>query len=210
MPDPLQKLPNELCSLCIELVIDGEKAGALEVFMVSKRWQRFLIGTPSLWTSIYIQDGEDESARISTFLHLSKTHQLHLDIMAVDLPPETLQLVAENMFRVKSISIRPRVMDNTTFLTESWPLAASATLARLSNGLLPSDTKDVFCSGISLDNNGQLHYHPIAIQLALSRRENGRGNKSLTIPVHDMEKFHWIWVEFFERYVSFTRAFNSP
>jgi hypothetical protein len=165
MPDPLVVLPYELWILCISFAIGGQQSGPLELLMVSTRWATLLVNSPSLWTQIYIQNGEDEMGRISTFLHLSKGCSLHVDIMTVLPTITSLQLIAKNFSRVATISISPGASDNdTAFPTEQWIQAASNILSTLSNGRPPPDVKDNPCFGISLRESGQWHYRVILMQ----------------------------------------------
>src|SRR4051794_35443052 len=107
MPDPIEALPYEAWTLCILFAIDGQPSGPLQFTMVSTQWERLLCDAPPLWSHIYVQNGEDEMARISAFLHLSHDLPLHVDIMTVRPSIDCLQLVANHISRVATISIRP-------------------------------------------------------------------------------------------------------
>jgi hypothetical protein len=172
MPDPLQVLPNELWSLCIEFAIAGKLAGPLEYFMVSRDWGSALIDSPSLWTQIYIQNGEDEIARISTFLLLSKQSPLHVDVMT-ELPTvEGLRLVAEHISRVRTISIRPGASNTVESLqADQWKRAAAYVLESLSNGKLLSDVESPTCYGITIWDGSQWYYHVILMQFTVANTE---------------------------------------
>ena len=167
MPDPLHVLPYELWSLCIGFAIDGQQAGPLELIMVSKRWENLLLDSPSLWSQIYLQNGEDEMARISTFLHLSKSSPLHVDIMTVLPTMDSLQLIAENISRVGTISIRPGPAPDTKIAlhTKQWEQAASYIMATVFNGSLPSHAS---CLGVSLRESNQLNYHIILMEFTMA------------------------------------------
>jgi hypothetical protein len=179
MPDPLVVLPHELWSVCIAFAIGGQQAGPLELLMVSTRWATLLADTPSLWTQIYIRNGEDEIARTSAFLHLSKGCSLHVDIMTVLPTITSLQLIAENIFRVATISIRPGASDNNAvFPMEPWKRAASNILSTLSNNRLQPDVGDNSCFGIGFRENDQWYYRVILMQfttavMVTSSEQNG-------------------------------------
>jgi hypothetical protein len=165
MPDPLVVLPYELWLLCISFAIGGRLSGPLELLMVSSPWATLLLNSPSLWTQIYIQNGEDEMARIATFLYFSKRRSLHVDIMTVLPTIASLQLIAEDISRVATISIRPGELDNNAaFPAEQWKEAASNILSTLFNGRLPPDVEDNPCFGISFRENDQWYYHVILMQ----------------------------------------------
>jgi hypothetical protein len=172
MPDPLVVLPIELCTWFIAFAIDGLDAGPLELLVVSRRWARLLLDTPSLWNYIYIQNGEDEMARISIFLHFSKGCSLHVDIMTALPTMDSLHLIANHISRVSAISIRPSASDTGTSLhIERWKQTASRILAGLSNGSL--HVKDASCFGISLKENNELYYCIILMQFAIGHTING-------------------------------------
>jgi hypothetical protein len=179
MPDPLAALPYEIWTMCIAFAIGGQQAGPLELLMVSTRWATLLADTPSLWTQIYIQNGEDEMARIATFLYFSKRRSLHVDIMTVLPTIANLQLIAENISRVATVSIRPSASDsNTVFPMEQWKRAASNILSTLFNGRLPPDLQDDSCFGIGFWESGQWCYRVILMQfttavMVTSSEQNG-------------------------------------
>jgi len=165
MPDPLAVLPYELWSVCIAFAIGGQHSGPLELLMVSRRWARLLPVSPSLWTQIYIQNGEDEMARVTTFLHFSKRRSLHVDIMTVLPTIASLQLIAENISRVATISIRPGALDNNAaFPMEQWKRAASNILSTLFKSRLPPDVQDDSYFGISFRDNDKWRYRVILMR----------------------------------------------
>jgi hypothetical protein len=169
MPDPLRVLPNNLRSMCIEFAIAGTLAGPLDFIMVSRHWEHFLLNSPSLWTQIYIQNGEDELARISTFLHLSKQRKLHVDVMTVLRTVDSLRLVAEHISRVRTISIRPGASDTfTVFHSMLWRRTATYILDILSNGMQLSDVDAPACYGVTLRDNELFYYHAILIQFTVA------------------------------------------
>jgi hypothetical protein len=171
-------LPYEIWMWCIALSIDGRQAGPLELLNISRRWDRLLLDTPSLWNQIYIQNGEDEITRISIFLHLSKRCSLHVDILTPVSTMDSLHLIADNISRVTTISIRPGPLDTATALRmEQWNKATSRILAMLSNGLFASDVKNASCFGISLRENGQLYNCIVLMQFAMAATVNATDKK---------------------------------
>jgi hypothetical protein len=171
------------------LAIDGRQAGPLELLTVSRRWERLLLDTPSLWNQIYIQNGEDEIARISIFLHLSRKCSLHVDILTALLTMDHWQLITENMSRVATISIRPGVSDTITALhMEQWKQAASSTLARLFKGQLPSNINSTSCFGFSLRENGALYYSIISMKFTTANMvaSTDKQDRLTAIPLNRM------------------------
>jgi hypothetical protein len=161
--------------MCIAFAIDGQPFGPLEYLMVSKRWEKRLLETPSLWSQVYIQNGEDELARISAFLHLSRGHSLHVDIMIaipnmdsshlVAIPNmDSLQLIASEISRVATISIRPgATKDITSLYMEQWRRSTSYLLATIYSELPPpqvlSNMSHTQCPVLSLrENNRPFHW----------------------------------------------------
>jgi hypothetical protein len=171
MPDPLKVLPNELWSMCIELAIVGRLAGPLEFTTVSRHWEGVLVGSPSLWTQIYIQNGEDEMARVSTFLDLSKQCPLHVDVMTVLPAMDSLRLVAEHISRVRTIAIRPGASETVTAShAEQWRQTAASFLEILSNGMQLSDVESPACYGVTIWDDEELYYHVILMQFTVAAR----------------------------------------
>jgi len=159
MLDPLDALPYELWTVCIAFAIDGQEVGPLPFLAVSRRWERLLLETPTLWTQVYIQNGEDEIARISTFLHLSTGSSLHVEIMMPLPDMDCLQPIATHISRVATISIRPPSLSyrDTSLHMDQWEKAAACVLAKLSNGIVPSDVKQTSCLGVSLRQDYPLY-----------------------------------------------------
>jgi hypothetical protein len=171
MSDPLRKLPNELWSLCIKFAIIGRATGPLDFITVSRHWGSALLDSPSLWTQIYIQNGEDEMARISLFLHLSKQCQVHVDIMTVLPTVDSLRLVAEHISRVRTISIRPGASHSVTALhATQWKLAAAHILESLLNRLQLYDVESSACYGVTVLDDGQWCYHVILMEFTIAAR----------------------------------------
>jgi hypothetical protein len=171
MPDPLQALPTELWSLCIEFAIAGRLAGPLDFTMVSRSWESALLSSPLLWTQIYIQNSEDEIARITIFLHLSKQSPLHVDVMTVLPSVESLRLVAEHISRVRTISIRPGASNMAEALqVNHWKRAAAYVLESLSNGKLLSDVESPACYGIAIRDGSRWCYRVVLVQFIVAVR----------------------------------------
>lgn len=176
MPDPLHTLPNELWTLCVKIAIDGRSNGPLELIKVSKHWETLLISSPSLWTQIHLHNGEDEIARISTFLCLSRDSPLHLDIMAILPEMDGLRVIAQNVSRVKTVSIRPRAISNAEAILDmtQWKESASYTMATIFDRLPPSYVKNTLCLGMSLPDHGQLHYQIVYMSFIVSDHKQKR------------------------------------
>jgi hypothetical protein len=172
MTDPLDALPYEIWIWCMTFAVDGRKDGPLELLAVSRRWAGVLLDTPSLWNQIYIENGEDEMARIATFLRLSRGCSLHVDIMTALPNLDSVQLIVDHISRVSTISIRPSAADTVTALDmQLWEEAASRILGRLSNG--PVAVKDSSCFGISLRENQELYYCVVLMRFTMENTVKG-------------------------------------
>lgn len=187
MPDPLQFLPNELWNLCIQFAVDGQIDGPLRLIMVSKCWESHLLGSPSLWSRIYLQNGEDEMARITAFLHLSKDCRLHVDITTIFPNLDSVQLIAENISRVKHVIIRPSVLTRNS---EQWGRAASDILARLLRNSVPADIESTSCFGISHLKDEKMYYSIVVMQLTVRDWINISQDQNHTVPAGDVWKPH--------------------
>jgi hypothetical protein len=153
----------------MEFAIGGRLAGPLDFIMVSRYWRSALLNSPSLWTQIYIQNGEGEIARISTFLQVSKQCQLHIDIMTGFPSVISLRLVAEHISRVRTISIRPGPSDTfRTLQAEQWNRTAAHILDILSNGMQLSNVEPPECFGVTIWGDGQLYYRVILLQFTIA------------------------------------------
>jgi hypothetical protein len=186
----------------MEMAIGGQVNGPLEYMAVSTAWQRHLLDTPSFWTQIYILNTEDEMARISVFLHLSKESLLYVDVMTVLPTAGSMELISENISRVGEISIRPGSSNASSELyTEQWKQAASNHLARLSYNLLPSDLARTSCYGISLRENGHLYYRVVLVHLTLLNTErNYRPNIPALMDMFDTGTCFYMWEKHLARY----------
>lgn len=101
--DPIQRLPYDAWTECFKFSILDDSAGPLPYLAVSSHWCQALIGTPSLWTTIVIENGEDETARIHTFLHLSQSSLLDIIFKAsIDTLLATLEATATRIRSIKS------------------------------------------------------------------------------------------------------------
>jgi hypothetical protein len=195
MPDPLQVLPLELWISCIQLAIDGQRAGPLEFIMVSRQWGSAVLDSPVLWTQIHLQNEEDEMALVSTFLHLSKSSPLYVDIQTILPTTTSLELIAGHSYRIKTISIRPGASNTITALyTEQWELAASFTMTSLLNGLLPSDIKYTRCFGNTFRENDRWYYSVILMQFTIEER-----NRIVHVDSSDMQMSFCLWEEHITR-----------
>jgi hypothetical protein len=202
MPDPLQVLPLELWNRCIQLAIDGQRAGPLEFIMVSRRWQSILLDSPLLWSQIYLCNEEDEMALVFTFLHLSKMSPLHVDILTVLPTTSSLELIAMHSDRVRTISVRPGVSNNITALyMEQWKRSASFTLASLLNGLLPSNMKRTSCFGNTFCDNGEWYYSVILMHFTTETTVYER-NRIVHTSLADLQSSFCIWEEHIKRCVT--------
>jgi hypothetical protein len=83
--DIIEVLPPEIWQRCIAQACHGDRCMAilLKLTMVSRRWCQLLIGTPTLWANIHVNDADEDSlATIAVFLHLSCDVQLSLIVSA--------------------------------------------------------------------------------------------------------------------------------
>jgi hypothetical protein len=191
MPNPLQVLPTELWGLCMEFAIAGRVGGPLEFIMVSRDWGNALLDSPFLWTHIYIQNGEDEITRISTFLHLSKQCQLHIDVMTVLPNVDILRLLSEHVSRVTTISIRPGASGIFTALhAKQWRRAAAYVLEILSNGMQLCDLESPTCFGVIIWDGMSMYYHVILMQFTVVAR------------VAIMDELNHMWGDHLTKYAS--------
>ena len=104
--DPLVRLPYEMWLQCLSLAIHDFATGPLPYLAVSPDWSETILSSPILWTQITIDDGEDEEARVHTFLHLSAGQLLDVSC-TMDGPTQSLQLLAQNRMRIRSLVVDP-------------------------------------------------------------------------------------------------------
>src|SRR4051812_21037889 len=98
--DPLKRLPYEAWFQCIYTALSSIE-GPLPYLAVSAGWCRAIVDEPDLWTSIYV-GGEDEAARICTFLHLSQGHLLDITFLRLTNIEETFQVLMPHRQRIES------------------------------------------------------------------------------------------------------------
>jgi hypothetical protein len=104
--DPLVLLPYETWLKCLSLAIHDFATGPLAYLAVSPDWSETILNSPTLWTQIIIDDGEDEEARLHIFLHLSASQLLDVSCM-MDGPTQSMQLLAQNRMRIRSLVVEP-------------------------------------------------------------------------------------------------------
>jgi hypothetical protein len=204
MPDPLDVLPHEVWVLCILFAIDGQEEGPRKLLALCRRWNRHLLDTPSLWRQIFVQNGENENARISAFLRFSKGCSLHVEISTMPLNLEGLKCITDHSFRVATISIRPGASAIVTAShVEMWNRAVSYVLAMLGNGRLASDVTCTSCIGISLRENNQLYYRTFLMQFTFTdtRNRTDMQNHITSTGFPDMA-YHQMWEKYILRCVS--------
>jgi hypothetical protein len=209
MPDKTEAFPREVFIMCIAFAIDGQPAGPLEYTVVSKRWESLLLRTPSLWSQVYIQNGEDELARISAFLCFSQNHSLHVDIMTVLPNMDSVQLIARDISRVATILIRPGASEAITYLyMTQWKRSASyilATLYSLPPPLVLSDGDHTQCTGISMNEKDQHFYWVFLMQLTTRTSRNHDPFHRVSVKPSDDMKYYHMWDEHITRWASIAR-----
>lgn len=106
--DPLVKFPPEIWIFIIQNAIsqfhisgEGYSPGLATLcscIMVSKRWYKYLTGTPVLWRNIELSDshsnGQDTAVLLATFLHLSQDCELN---MIIGIPFASWELVCDKI-----------------------------------------------------------------------------------------------------------------
>jgi len=102
--DPLIRLPYETWLQCLSLATRDSADGPLLYLAVSTHWSVTILNSPALWTYIVINNGEDEEARLHTFLHLSASQLLDV-VCAEDIPVQSLQLLAQIRMRLRSLVV---------------------------------------------------------------------------------------------------------
>lgn len=101
--DPIQRFPYDIWTECIKFAMGGDAAGPLSYLTISSHWYQVLIEAPSLWTTIVIENGADEAARIYTFLHLSRNS--FLDVIFRTSINTLLSTLEANASRIRSIRV---------------------------------------------------------------------------------------------------------
>ena len=165
------ELPYDIWAWCIKLATHDQPAGPLAFIMVSESWKRELLHSPALWSQIYIQNDEDEMARIWTFLQLSKSSLLDVYISTVLPTTDMIQLIEPHLSRVRSISFMAKIPHPlTTLHGEQWRQAVSNVMATFSDQLTPWNVVDYSCSGRLIGPDTGV-YHAAAMQLLISYQE---------------------------------------
>jgi hypothetical protein len=72
-PDPLYCLPHEAWVLSIQHYARAQPEGPLPLLDVSRSWQKNLLSTPEVWTTIHFDGGHDELCRVECFFYLSRS-----------------------------------------------------------------------------------------------------------------------------------------
>jgi hypothetical protein len=171
MPDPLTELPYEIWARCIKLAVHSQPTGPLAFFAVSQKWQRELLDSPALWNQIWIQNDEDEMARIWTFLHLSEHSPLDVYITTVLPTTDSIQLIKPHLSRIRTIWIFPNTLHRPTIShAEQWKRAASNVMATFSDRLTPWNATNYSCSGWTIGIHPGV-CHVATLQFSLSYPE---------------------------------------
>jgi len=77
--DPIEQFPYEIWQACFLLAISGTADGPLPYLAVSPKWNEMILHDSAFWTTIIIDDGEDQDARIYTFLYLSQALLINIE-----------------------------------------------------------------------------------------------------------------------------------
>jgi hypothetical protein len=159
MPDPLTSLPYEIWTRCLRLAIHNQPAGPVVFIGVSWNWRRELLDSPALWTQIWIQNDENETARIQAFLRLSGRSPLDVYVKTVPPAMDRLQLLKPHYSRVRTVSIMPNMPQPlTTEHGEQWTRAASNIMATFSNQPTPWNASKYSCSGRRIGPDPGVYY----------------------------------------------------
>jgi hypothetical protein len=206
MPDPLTELPYDLWVWCVGLAVHDQPAGPLEFIMVSVGWQKELLHSPALWNKIYIQNDEDEMARICTFLHLSGSSPLDLYITTMLPATDSLHLIEPYLSRVRTISIMPKTPHPpTTSHAEQWKRAASNIMTAFTDRLVPWNASNYSCSGRRIGSYTEV-YHVAVMQFLISYSETKLASTKSQIQddypnLSEEHKLFWIWENYITRCV---------
>lgn len=114
--DPMKRLPYDIWTKCIKFTILKSAAGPLPYIGVSPEWNLALFETPSIWTTIVIEDEEDGPARIHTFLYLSQNSLL--DVVCGRSSGSFRSILATNAHRIRSIECPGFTEDFVTILSD--------------------------------------------------------------------------------------------
>jgi hypothetical protein len=129
--DPLIRLPYETWLQCLSLAADDSADGPLPYLTVSTHWSETILSSPALWTQIIIDNGEDEEARLHTFLHLSGSQLL--DVVCVgEIPIQSLQLLTQSRMRIRSLVVYRSTEDRSmTISVLLWRSLGNQNMRRL-------------------------------------------------------------------------------
>jgi len=105
--DPFVRLPYEISIECLFYAFCGWElaAGPLPYMAVSSHWCKTILGSPPLWRNIVIDGGEDERARVETFLLLSRDHPLDVDVVVSEECSKSLESLFDHKWRIRSLTI---------------------------------------------------------------------------------------------------------
>lgn len=161
------------------------------------RWQTLLLSSPSLWNEIYVENGEDELAKVVIFLKLSKRMSLHLYIATVLPNTDSLKLIADDNSRVATVSIRPGSMKDgyIALRMEQWNQAASYIMAVLFYGVLQPSIMHSTCIGIILPENGHLYYHVVLLEFTMQIGMESISRNYTIAPMgsSDLQMYVYLW-----------------
>ncbi|KIM22139.1 hypothetical protein M408DRAFT_28948 [Serendipita vermifera MAFF 305830] len=163
--DPSSVLPYEIWIKCVSFVIQDVPTGPLELLTVSKSWYTLFINSPLLWTDVFLENSEDELARVWTFLHLSRDSPLHIHIRTMIPSNESLELLYPHRPRIKVISIMPgyhiEIPTSPTYWGQ-WRRSTSYILMTFFDDLTPSDVEHTYAGSL---RGPQGEYYVSFIQL---------------------------------------------
>jgi hypothetical protein len=126
--DPLICLPYETWLQCLSLAIQDSAAGPLPYLAVSPQWSENILSSPTLWNRIIIDNGEDEEARLHTFLHLSSSQLLGVECPG-DFPVQWMQLLIQHRTRIRSLVVHSE--QYTTIPAQLWSALGHPKMRRL-------------------------------------------------------------------------------
>ncbi|KIM28043.1 hypothetical protein M408DRAFT_24069 [Serendipita vermifera MAFF 305830] len=194
MPDPLRVLPSEIWSYCLEFALYKRPAGPLELMAVSHAWDVFLLTSSILWRHIYIRNGEDETARVQTFLELSTNYPLDIDITTILPDVKVLHLLEPHLPRVHTIAIRPfKPHLITAIYGEQWRQSVAYILTQSFPRLKPHDLKDSHCSLRVLWGTYPLQQH-VAVMRFETKNNYGSDQRNPRFPTNALPSIR-VWEE---------------
>lgn len=108
------------------LAIEETASGPLPYLAVASRWSETILDSPPLWSTIVIEDGEDEVARVHTFLHLSANHLIDVRLHIENDHPYQSELLGAVFLQCRE---RIRSFINLTANSDRRPEVMSSVLA---------------------------------------------------------------------------------